>query len=102
MPKEDRMAVGDALEATVSTPDDEEARVEELTDDAIMRRGATLPHEVQKDPRGYAAYVSWQDAPICVRNVTFADSEQAIEDNLNAWLATVTQSQCDEALGRPA
>lgn len=100
MPHEDKLTVGDALEATVSTPDDESEAVSGAV--VAEHRGASLPHEVQKEPRGYAAYVSWQDAPITVRNVTFADSDQAITDNLDAWLATVTQSQCDQALGRPA
>lgn len=97
MPK-DHMGMGDSLEATISTPDDEQAAV--AAEPVGERRGAVLPHIVEnKDPRGYAAYVAWQDAPICVRDITFAPTAEEIESNLDAYLASVTQSQCNEALG---
>lgn len=101
MPEKDKLAVTDSLEATIATPEDTDPPMGMVAEP--QRRGATLPHTVEKkDPRGYAAYVSWQDAPLCVRNLTFADTEQAIEDNLAAYLSSVTQAQADEAFGRSA
>lgn len=98
----DKMGMGDSLEVDVSVPDDEMVMVEErvLAERDIERRGAVLPHTVNNDdPRGYAAYVAWQPAPICVRDITFAPTADEIESNLDAYLASVTQAQCNEALG---